>query len=90
MYPCSPECQTHPGLHQKKHDQVSGQGQQVKESDPDPLLRAGEASLGVLCPDVEFSVQNRHGLVGEHPEEGHKNYPRDRTPRGQAERAGAV
>jgi len=41
---------------------------------------------------VESSVQERHGSVGAHPEEGHKNDPRDGTPllRGQAERAEAV
>ena len=41
---------------------------------------------------MESSVQERHGAVGAHPEEGHKNDPRDGTPllRGQVERAGAV
>ena len=38
------------------------------------------------------SVQERHGAVGAHPEEGHRNDPRDGTPlpQGQAERPGAV
>ena len=41
---------------------------------------------------MESSVQERCGPAGVHPEEGHKNDPRDGTPllRGQAERAGAV
>ena len=52
----------------------------VKGGDPAPLLCAGEASSGVLCPDVESSVQERHGLVGAHPEEGHRNDARDGTP----------
>ena len=36
---------------------------------------------------LESSVQERHGPVGAHPEEGHKNGPRDETPHlwGQAE-----
>jgi len=29
------------------------------------------------CPDVEFSVQERHGPVGASAEEGHRNDPRD-------------
>jgi len=50
MCPRSPECQPCPGLHQKKH------GWRV--------LCAGEPSPGVLHPDVESSVQERHGPVG--------------------------
>ena len=46
MHPCSPESQSYPGLHQKNC------GQQVEGGDPAPLRRAGEASPGVLCPDV--------------------------------------
>lgn len=34
----------------------------------------------VLRPDVEFSVEERHGTVGFCPEEGHKNDPGDGTP----------
>ena len=30
-----------------------------------------------LCPDVESSIQEGHRPVGMHPEEGHKNDPRD-------------
>ena len=57
-----------------------------------PLLCAVETSPGVLHPNVESLVQERHGPVGTHPEECHKNDPRDRTPllRGQAERAGLL
>ena len=47
MCPHSPENQSIPGLHQKKH------GQKVKGSDPAPLLCTGEASPGELCPDME-------------------------------------
>ena len=42
-------------------------------------LCAGETSPGVLHPDVESSVQERHGPVGANPEGGHKNDPRDGT-----------
>jgi len=58
----------------KKH------GQQVKRGDPAPLLCAGEASAGVLRPDVESSVQESHGPVVAHPEKGHKNDPWNGTP----------
>ena len=70
----SPESQLHPGLHQKKC------GQQGDGGDPASLLCTGEASTGVLCPDVQSSVQEMHGPVGAHPEEEHKNDPRDGTP----------
>ena len=65
--------------------------QQVKGGNPSPLLCAGEASPRVQHPDVESSVLERYRPVGMHPEEGHKNDPRDETPllQGQAERAGA-
>ena len=46
----------------------------------------------LLHPDVESSVQERCRPVGAHPEEGHKNDPKDWTPPvwGQAEIAWAV
>ena len=86
MCPCSPEILLYPGLNPKQH------GQQGKGGDPAPLLCTGDASPGALHPDVQSSVQERHGAVGVNPEEGHKNDPRDGTAvlQGQAERAGAV
>jgi len=48
-----------------------------------------EASLGSSAS--RFGVQERHGAVGVHPEEGHKNDPRDGTPPYEDRlRAGAV
>ena len=64
MCPHSPESELYSGLHQKKcHQQGEG-------GDPAALLCGGEASPGVLHPDVESSVQERHGPVGVHPEGG--------------------
>ena len=82
----SPESQLYPGLHLKKC------GLQGEGDDPASLFCSGETSCRVLHPDVEPSVQGRHRPVGAHPEEGHRNDPRDGMPllRGQAERAGAV
>jgi len=57
MCPCSPESQPDPGLHQKKR------GQQGEGGDPAPPLCAGEASPGILYPDVESSVQETCGHV---------------------------
>jgi len=51
MCPHSPESQMCPGLHQKKC------GQQVKRGNTAPLLCPGETLPGVLCLDVESSVQ---------------------------------
>ena len=77
-------CSLYPELHQKKC------GQQTEGGDPALLLCAGEASPGVLCLDVESSVQEKHGPVRVCPEEGHKNNPMDGTPPllGQARKAG--
>jgi len=66
------ESQLDPRLYQKKH------GQQGKGGDRASLLCAGEASPGVLHPEVESSVQERH--VEMCPEEHHKNAPRDGAP----------
>mgnify|MGYP001860403718 FL=1 len=86
MCPHSPESQPYHGLLQKKHCQKAERGDLV------PLLCTGEASPGILHPDVESSVQERRGPVGVHPEESHKNDPKDGTPllQEQAERARAV
>ena len=40
---------------------------------------AEETSPGVLCPNEEYSVEERCRPVGAHPEEGHKSDPRDGT-----------
>ena len=59
---------------------IKKSGQQVEGGDPAPLLCTGEASPGGLCPDVQSSLQERHGSIRVHLEEGHKNDPRDGTP----------
>jgi len=64
--PCSPESQPYPGL--LKEAWPAGRGRCYCPS----ALRC-ETSTGVLCPDVESSVQERHGPVGVHPEKGHRN-----------------
>ena len=53
MYSCSKESQPYPGLCEKKR------GQQVKGNDPSLIFCVGEASPGILHPDVESSVQER-------------------------------
>ena len=73
MCPHSPESQPYPGLHPKKH------GQQTEGDEPALLLCAGGASPGVLHPHRETSVQEMHGDIGAHPEEGHKNDPREQV-----------
>jgi len=42
-------------------------------------LCAGEASPGILHPDMESSVQKRCEPVGACSEESQKNHPRDGT-----------
>ena len=82
----SPESQSCPGLHQEKRDQ------QVKGGDSAPLLSSGESLPGVLRPALEPPAQERHGPVGEGPEEDCKNGQMAGTPLlwEQAERVGAV
>ena len=63
-----------PGWHPKQHSQ------QVEGGDPASLLCIGETSPGVLHPDVEPSVQEKHRPVGARPEKGHKNDPWNGTP----------
>jgi len=63
MCPHNLESQLYPGLHQKQC------GQQVKGEDSVPLVCPGETPLGVLCPALEPSAQERHGDVGAGPEE---------------------
>lgn len=41
---------------------------------------AYETLSGVLCPDIESSVQERHGPVTVCPQKDHKIDPMDRTP----------
>ena len=86
MCPPSPESQLYPGLHQNRC------GQHGEGGGPAPLLCTDEASPGVLHPNAESTVEERHRPAGAHPEEGHKNAPRDGTPLlwRQAERAGEL
>ena len=47
-------------------------GQQLEGGVPAPLLCTGEASPGMLHPDVESSVWGKQGPVGVHPKQGHR------------------
>ena len=63
----------------------SGEASKVREGICSSALCC-ETSAGALHPDEECSVQERHGAVGAHTGDGHKNDPRDGTPlQGQAE-----
>ena len=67
------EAVLYPGLCLKQHGQQTWRGSA-------PLPCAGETLPGIVHPDVESSVQKRHGLVGTCPEKGHENDPRHGTP----------
>jgi len=86
MCTSSPEDRPYPGLNQEEC------GQQGKGGDSSPLLCSGETSPGVLCPALEPSAQERHGPVGEVPEDINKDDPRAGAPLlcGKAERVGTV
>jgi len=74
MCSCSPAGQQYPVLHTEKR------GQQVKGGNSAPLLCPGETPPGALCPALKPPAQERHGVVGAGPEEGHKNDPRAGAP----------
>ena len=74
MCPQSTESQLYLGLHQKQC------GQQGKGGYPAALLCVGENSPGVLHPDMESLLQERHGPVGARPEEGDRTDSRHATP----------
>ena len=89
MWPCSPEGQLYPGLHQEKcHNQGEG-------GDSASLLCSHETHETRNAVVQHFLVpptQKGHGAVGAGPEVGHKDDQRAGAPplRGQAERVGVL
>ncbi|PKU43654.1 hypothetical protein llap_6043 [Limosa lapponica baueri] len=73
MCPCGQEGQRSPGVHQEEC------GQQVEGGHPPPILCAGEAASGVLCPVLGFPVQEGQGTAGESPVEGYRDDERTQT-----------
>lgn len=53
---------------------------QQLEGHPVPLLSPSEATLGMLCPVLHPSVQDRHGAPGAGPGEGDKDDQETGTP----------
>ncbi|PKU46216.1 hypothetical protein llap_3490 [Limosa lapponica baueri] len=44
-----------------------------KRGSPPPLLCPGQATSGVLCPVVDYPLQERQGTAGESPAEGYED-----------------
>jgi len=65
--PCCKEGKRYPGLHYTKYCK------KVEGGDPSPLLSTGEATLGVLCPVLGSTVQERHEHTGDSPMKGHED-----------------
>lgn len=67
MGPCGQKGQWDPGVH------LEERCQHVKGGDPPPLLSPGEATPGLLCPDLGSSVQEGHRTTRVSSEEGYED-----------------